>query len=249
MENIEKDNMPNKDVKSDHDMTPDRGMWIRPIARIQSDLKEKFGIPRQSGLVPELLARVVFEPAFADPAAVRGLEGFSHIWLIWEFSEAKRESFSPTVRPPRLGGNERMGVFATRSPFRPNALGLSCVELKGIETGPGKTLSLLVAGADLLDGTPVYDIKPYIPFADSRPEATGGFVDAQAWEKLEVDFPEPLLCRLPADKREAAKALLAEDPRPAYHDDPGREYGLIFAGFNIRFRVEDGRAKVTAVEA
>ena len=193
-------------------------MEIRPIAHIRSDFAEKFGIPRQSGLVESLEARVVFTPEFRNPDALRGIEGFSHLWLIWEFSRAKQEGFSPTVRPPRLGGNTRLGVFATRSPFRPNPLGLSCVRLLGVEETAREGTVLRVAGADLLDGTPIYDIKPYLPYADCRPEA--------------------LLARLPEGKRTAALGVLANDPRPHYQSDPERIYGLAFAGYELRFRVE-----------
>lgn len=212
-------------------------LQIRPVARIQSDFPEKFGIPRQSGLVPDLTARVVFEPEFADADAVRGLDNFSHIWLIWEFSEAG-PSGKLTVRPPRLGGNDRVGVFATRSPFRPNPIGLSCVKLVRIELDPVKGPVLHVAGADLMDGTPIYDIKPYLPYADCISGARGGLVPADT-RRLRVDFPEELAEKLPEEKRQAALGILEQDPRPAYHDDPDRIYGVGFAGHNIRFRVED----------
>jgi len=219
------------------------GLLIRPVARICSDFPEKFGIPRQSGLVPSLISRVVFEPEYADPSAVKGLEDFSHIWLIWEFTEAKRKGketetseWSPTVRPPRLGGNERMGVFATRSPFRPNSLGLSCVELKKIEYDPQKGPVLVVAGADLMDQTPIYDIKPYVPCADCIRDTRGGFTDTVERKLLHVDFPEPLRGRLPHDRVEAAIGILEQDPRPAYQSDPHRIYGVFFAGADIRFR-------------
>ena len=211
------------------------------IARIHSDFSEKFGIPRQSGLVEGLRARIVFEPEFRDPEAVRGLEEFSHIWLIWQFSQAVREGWSPTVRPPRLGGNKRLGVFATRSPFRPNALGLSAVRLEGIEQDPGLGPVLLVAGADLLDGTPIYDIKPYVPYADAHPEASGGFADRIERRRLTVDFPPHLLERVPEDKREGLTGVLAQDPRPAYQADPERIYGMAFAGLEVRFTVEGER--------
>lgn len=220
-------------------------MEIKPIAHIECDFKTKFGVPRQSGLVEELTARIVFAPAYRNRDALRGIEGFSHLWLIWGFSEAVRAdgSWSPTVRPPRLGGNARMGVFATRSPFRPNPLGLSCVRLlRATEDG-----ALEVAGADLLDGTPIYDVKPYVPYADCRPEASGGFA-SDAPKPLPVDFPEELQTKLPADKRAALAAVLAQDPRPRYQDDPERLYGLDFAGFNVRFRVADGAVFVVDVE-
>ena len=213
-------------------------MEIRPIAQIRSDFAEKFGIPRQSSLVESLEARVVFAPEFRNPDALRGIEGFSHLWLIWEFSRAKREGFSPTVRPPRLGGNTRLGVFATRSPFRPNPLGLSCVRLLGLEETAGQGTALRVAGADLLDGTPIYDIKPYLPYADCRPEAAGGWTGGEADRLLTVNCPEELLARLPEGKRTAALGVLANDPRPHYQSDPERIYGLAFAGYELRFRVE-----------
>ena len=208
-------------------------MEIRPIAHIRSDFAEKFGIPRQSGLVESLEARVVFTPEFRNPDALRGIEGFSHLWLIWEFSRAKREGFSPTVRPPRLGGNTRLGVFATRSPFRPNPLGLSCVRLLGLEETAGQGTALRVAGADLLDGTPIYDIKPYLPYADCRPEAEGGWTGGEADRLLTVNCPEE-----PEGKRAAALGVLANDPRPHYQSDPERVYGMAFAGYELRFRVE-----------
>lgn len=209
---------------------------IKPIARMCSDFPSKFGIPRQSGLVEELRSTVVFEPEFRNPDTLRGLEGFSHLWIIWQFSEAVRSNWSPTVRPPRLGGNTRMGVFATRSPFRPNNLGLSCVKLLGVEqTENGAVIH--VAGADLMDGTPIFDIKPYIPYSDSHPEALGGFADTAEDFLLEVEFPESLLRLLPEEKRAAAQAVLSHDPRPSYQRDSQRVYGLPFGGFDIRFTV------------
>lgn len=216
---------------------------LRVIARIRSDFQTKFGIPRQSGLVDALRAAVVFEPEFRSPDALRGIEGFSHLWLIWQFSEAVREEWSPTVRPPRLGGNERMGVFATRSPFRPNALGLSCVRLEGVEqTAEGPVL--LVAGADLMDGTPIYDIKPYLPYADCKTDASGGFAPQRGAE-LAVRIPDALLACVPEGKRAALRGVLAQDPRPHYQDDPARIYGMRFAGLEVRFRVADGVVEVT----
>ena len=210
---------------------------IKVIAHIRSDFKTKFGVPRQSGLVEALRARIVFEPEYRNADALRGIEGFSHLWLIWQFSEAVREDWSPTVRPPRLGGNERMGVFATRSPFRPNAIGLSCVRLDGVEqTAEGSVL--LVSGADLMDGTPIYDIKPYLPYADCRPEAEGGWTGGEADRLLTVNCPKALLARLPEGKRAAALGVLANDPRPHYQSDPERVYGMAFAGYELRFRVE-----------
>lgn len=212
---------------------------LQVIARMRSDFPTKFGIPRQSGLVDSLRSTIVFEPEFRNPDALRGLEGYSHLWLIWQFSQAVRAEWSPTVRPPRLGGNARMGVFATRSPFRPNSLGLSSVRLVGVEQTKDMGAVIHVAGADLMDGTPIFDIKPYIPYGDSHPEATGGFTDAAGDFLLNVDFPASLLQRLPESKREAALGVLSHDPRPAYQRKPGRIYGLSFAGFNLRFTVEN----------
>ena len=219
---------------------------IRPIARMRSDFPTKYGIPRQSGLVAELRSTIVFEPEFRNPDTLRGIDGFSHLWIIWQFSEAVRQDWSPTVRPPRLGGNTRMGVFATRSPFRPNNLGLSCVKLLGIEqTAEGPVIH--VAGADLMDGTPIFDIKPYIPYSDSHPEALGGFTDTAEDFLLEVNFPDELLQQLPEEKREAAIGVLSHDPRPSYQRKPGRVYGLTFAGFDIRFIVEDKALTVVSI--
>lgn len=210
---------------------------IRPIAKMRSDFPSKFGIPRQSGLVQELQSTIVFEPEFRNPDTLRGLEGYSHLWLIWQFSEAVRTDWSPTVRPPRLGGNTRMGVFATRSPFRPNNLGLSCVRLIGIEQTPNQGTVVHVAGADLMDGTPIFDIKPYVPYSDCHPDASGGFTDTAGEFLLQVDFPPALLAKLPENKREATIGVLSHDPRPSYQRDPDRVYGLPFAGFDIRFTV------------
>ena len=221
---------------------------MRVIARIRSDFAEKFGIPRQSGLVSALRSAVVFEPEFRNPDALRGIGDFSHLWLIWEFSEAIRESWSPTVRPPRLGGNERVGVFATRSPFRPNPIGLSCVRLEEVRQEPALGTILIVSGADLMDGTPIYDIKPYIPYADAHPEANGGFAQDAPQPTLTVDFPPDLLARVPADRREALRAVLALDPRPSYQNDPARIYGMHFADRNIRFTVKDNTLTVCVVE-
>ena len=211
---------------------------LTPIAHIRSDFPAKFGIPRQSGLVDSLRAAVVFEPPFRSPDALRGIEDFSHLWLIWQFSACAGQGWSPTVRPPRLGGNRRGGVFASRSPFRPNPLGLSCVRLVALETSPSLGPHLIVAGADLMDGTPIYDVKPYVPYADSHPEAAGGFTDTTPRRLLAVDFPEHLLPLVPADRREALAGVLANDPRPSYQNDPERLYGLVFAGLDVRFRVE-----------
>ena len=220
---------------------------IQVIARMRSDFPTKFGIPRQSGLVEELESTIVFEPEFRKPDALRGIEGFSHLWIIWQFSQAVREEWSPTVRPPRLGGNTRIGVFATRSPFRPNNLGLSCVKLLGIEETEKDGTVLHVAGADLMDGTPIFDIKPYIPYSDSFPEAIGGFTDTAAEYILDVDFPATLLEILPENKRQAAIGVLSHDPRPSYQRKPDRIYGLTFAGFDIRFTVKDNTLSVHEV--
>ena len=220
---------------------------INIIARMRSDFSTKFGIPRQSGLVEELRSTIVFEPEYRNPDALRGIEDFSHLWIIWQFSEAVRTEWSPTVRPPRLGGNTRMGVFATRSPFRPNNLGLSCVRLIGVEHTADNGTVLHVAGADLMDGTPIFDIKPYIPYADAHPEASGGFTDTAGDFILEVDFPAPLLEKLPKSKQDAAIAVLSHDPRPSYQRKPGRVYGLTFAGFDIRFTVEGTTLHVVEV--
>ena len=212
---------------------------ITPIAKMKSDFITKFGIPRQAGLVEELESTIVFEPDFRNADALRGIEGFSHLWIIWQFSQAVRQEWTPTVRPPRLGGNARMGVFATRSPFRPNNLGLSCVKLLGVEETEDSGTVLHVAGADLLDGTPIFDIKPYIPYSDAKPDALGGFTDTAGDFLLEVDFPAPLLEILPEKKRSAVVGVLSHDPRPSYQKDSDRVYGLSFAGFDIRFRVND----------
>ena len=220
--------------------------FIEPIAHIGTALPTKFGLPRQSGLVEALRARVVFEPLYRDPVAFRGLEGYSHIWLIWGFSENERDSWAATVKPPRLGGNRRMGVFATRSPYRPNALGLSCVELIEITHDEKLGPVLIVAGADLMDGTPIYDIKPYLPYTDSRPEAAGGFAEDVYDYALEVDFPPALLERIPPEHRQALLGLLAQDPRPAYIDDPARRYGFNYLTYDVRFTV-DGQ-KLTVVD-
>ncbi len=221
---------------------------IHPIARMRSDFPTKFGIPRQSGLVQELHATVVFEPEYRNSDALRGIEGFSHLWIIWQFSEAVREDWSPTVRPPRLGGNTRLGVFATRSPFRPNSLGLSCVKLLGLEETSDNGTVLHVGGADLMDGTPIFDIKPYTPYSDCHPEALGGFTDTAGDFLLNVNFPPALLALLPEEKRQAAIGVLSHDPRPSYQKDADRIYGIDFAGFNIRFRVQEHTLTVLSVE-
>ena len=220
---------------------------MKVIARIHTDFPTKFGIPRQSGLVEDLKSYVVFEPEYRDENALRGIEQFSHLWLIWQFSEAVRENWSPTVRPPRLGGNTRIGVFATRSPFRPNAIGLSSVKLEGVSRDPKLGPVLHLSCADLMDGTPILDIKPYIPFSDSHPEASGGYTEQTITHRLEVDFPSELLERVPEDKRKALAGVLEQDPRPSYQDDPGRIYGFAFSGMEIRFRVEGEKLTVTDI--
>ena len=224
------------------------GQQIQVIARMRSDFSEKFGIPRQSGLVEQLQSYIVFEPEFRNSDALRGIEGYTHLWLIWQFSQAMGKPWSPTVRPPRLGGNTRMGVFATRSPFRPNSLGLSCVRLLEVRHTPDKGDILVVGGADLLVGTPIFDIKPYLPYCDRHPEALGGFTDNAGDFLLDVVFPEALLERLPEEKRQAAIGVLSHDPRPSYQRSPGRVYGLSFAGFDIRFTVEENTLTVHDVE-
>lgn len=221
-------------------------MTIKPIAYIHTEFSEKFGVPRQSGLAGSLRGTIVFEPEFRNPDALRGLEGFSHLWLIWEFSANRSQGWQPTVRPPRLGGNERMGVFATRSPFRPNALGLSCVEMDHIDMdGP----VIYVKGADLMDGTPIYDIKPYIRYADARPHAKCGYVDALKEKSLKVVLPDELAAEI-SDKSLIPSLVetLSLDPRPSYHDDPERIYGLSFAGMNVRFKVFLGILTVVSVD-
>lgn len=223
-------------------------MELSPIAYIRSEFPTKFGIPRQSGLVSSLRAMIVFEPMYRNPDALRGIESFSHLWLIWEFSEVLRKGWSPTVRPPRLGGNTRIGVFATRSPFRPNPIGLSCVRLEQVCPDSKHGTVLLVSGADLMDGTPIYDIKPYIPYADAHPEAVGGFAQEAPVPTLQVDFPPQLLERVPEDRRQALIGVLALDPRPSYQDDPKRVYGMSFADRNIRFTVKGSILTVCAVE-
>ena len=225
------------------------GYRMAPIAILRSAFPEKFGIPRQSGLVPELRAEIVFAPAYRDPSALRGLEGFSHLWLIWVFSKAARSTWSPTVRPPRLGGNERMGVFATRSPFRPNPIGLSSVRLEGIDLhGPDGPV-LHVSGADLLDGTPILDIKPYLPYTDAHPDAAEGFTARHQDYTLTVECPPALLAQVPEALRPGLLGVLAQDPRPSYQDDPARVYGMAFAGLDVRFTVAGDVLTVVAVTA
>ena len=217
-------------------------MEIKPIAYIRTEFAEKFGIPRQSGLAEGLRGRIIFEAEYRNPDALRGLDGFSHLWLIWEFSANRGgRQWQPTVRPPRLGGNQHMGVFATRSPFRPNPLGLSCVEVESVELEGPDGPEIIVKGADLMDGTPIYDIKPYIKYADSRPEAVCGYVDSLSEKKADVVLPEDLAARVPDPA--ALAEVLSLDPRPSYHDDPQREYGMTFSGYNVKFKVDDGPEK------
>jgi len=220
---------------------------VKIIARIQCDFKEKFGIPRQSGLVPYTRARIVFEPEYRNADALRGIEAYSHLWLIWSFSKAEREGWSPTVRPPRLGGNTRVGVFATRSPFRPNAIGLSSVTLEDIQMHTPDGPVLIVGGADLLDGTPIYDIKPYLPYVDCHPEARGGFSQRTADYALRVVFPEALESRIEEEKRQAVRGVLAGDPRPSYQHDPERVYGVRYAQYNVKFTVDEDMLTVIDV--
>ena len=220
---------------------------IKVIARIQSDFPTKFGIPRQSGLVESLKAKIVFEPEYRNADALRGMEEYSHLWLIWEFSEAKRDTWSPTVRPPRLGGNKRMGVFATRSPFRPNPIGLSCVKLESIDYSAENGPVIIVSGADLLDGTPIYDIKPYLPFVDSQPEAVGGFADTVKDDQLKVQCSEEITAQIPEQHRQAVLDILAQDPRPHYQQDPDRIYGMEFADMEIKFRVEENTLTICEI--
>ena len=217
------------------------------IARIRTDFPTKFGIPRQSGLA-DAPARIIFEPEYRNADALRGIEGYTHLWLLWHFSEAERDGWSPTVRPPKLGGNQRMGVFATRSPFRPNAIGLSSVRLERVELHTPDGPVLQVRGADLMDGTPILDIKPYLPYTDAHPDAAGGFAAQALQQTVAVACPPALLARLPADRRQALLDVLAQDPRPGYQHEPGRVYGFPFAGFEVRFTVEDGRLTVVSIE-
>ena len=220
---------------------------ILPIAVAKTDFKEKFGIPRQSGRAPSLTAEIVFYPEYSQEEAVRGIEGFSHLWVLFEFSKAKDAPYSPTVRPPRLGGNTRVGVFASRSPYRPNRIGLSCVKLEQVKRTEN-AIVLVVSGADLVDGTPIYDIKPYLPFCDCVQDAVGGYADEQSAYKLQVEFHESLLEKLPKDKRDALCECLADDPRPSYQDEPERVYGMSFAGFEIKFKVNKNTLTVISVE-
>ncbi len=222
-------------------------MDLKVIAHLRCDFTAKFGIPRQSGLVEEVRAKIVFTPEYRNADALRGLDGYSHLWLIWEFSEAQQEGWSPTVRPPRLGGNTRMGVFATRSPYRPNALGLSSVKIEEIALSTPDGPVVTVSGADLLDGTPIFDIKPYLPYTDAHPDATGGFAFGPGEGTVEVDCPAALLETVPAEKRQVLLALLAQDPRPGYSKDPNRVYGMEYAGLDVRFTVSDGRLEVKRI--
>lgn len=219
---------------------------MKIIARIRNPYDSKFGVPRQSGLVGQVISTIVFEPEYRYAEALRGIEEYSHLWLIWSFDKAEREGWSPTVRPPRLGGNQRVGVFATRSPYRPNAIGLSCVKLEGVEKGSEGTV-LKVSGADLMNGTPIYDIKPYLPYADCHPEATGGFTDRTAKRTVKVEIPDGVSGRMNTEDLEALKAVLREDPRPAYQDDPERTYAFEFGGKHVEFRVEQGILTVTEI--
>ena len=222
---------------------------MKPIARIHTDFPTKFGIPRQSGIIVSLQGRIVFEPEYRNAEAVRGLEEFSHIWLIWEFSEAVRDEWLPTVRPPRLGGNVRKGVFATRSPFRPNPIGLSSVKLERVEINPKLGPVLHVSGADLMDGTPIYDIKPYIAYTDSHPDAVSGFASTPAEYLLDVDFSEELLQQVSESRRKSLIDVLAHDPRPQYQDDSNRVYGMEFGGMEVKFKVEGMQLTVLDIKS
>lgn len=217
------------------------------IAHIRTDFTSKFGIPRQSGLVDELEATIIFEPEYRNPDALRGLDEYTHLWLLWQFSECADKEWTPTVRPPRLGGNKRMGVFATRSPFRPNPIGLSCVKLLGIEKTEKYGYVIRVSGADLLDGTPIYDIKPYLPYVDSHPEASNGFALDEKEGRLNVEIPDELIKKISPEKQAALKAVLAQDPRPGYQDIPDRIYGIEFAGYDVRFVIENNILTVVEI--
>ena len=229
---------------------PTESDTIKIIAHIHTEFNTKFGVPRQSGIIDSLRGRIVFEPEYRVADALRGIEGFSHLWLIWQFSEARRDSWSPTVRPPRLGGNTRMGVFATRSPFRPNAIGLSSVRLIDVDYTSPDAPAIIVAGADLINGTPIIDIKPYLPYTDSHPDATGGFTDTntQAMQPLEVNIPENLACRIGADTLAALRGTLACDPRPRYQHDPERIYGMTFANREVKFKVDGTTVTVISID-
>ena len=221
---------------------------IKPIAYIKTDFSQKFGIPRQSGRVDSLRAKIIFLPEYRNREALRGIEGFSHLWLIFDFSLAHRDEWSPTVRPPRLGGNRRVGVFASRSPFRPNPLGLSCVELISVESDAENGEVLIVGGADLVDNTPIFDIKPYLPYSDAKPNAKAGYAGDEVSHKLDVDFPKELLNIISECKREPLIACLADDPRPSYQNDSNRTYKMLFAGYNIGFTVNCMKLTVVSVD-
>ena len=221
-------------------------MEVKMIGRIHTDFVTKFGVPRQSGLVPELMGKIVLEPEYRNPDAFRGLEEFSHLWLVWEFSEAVRPEWSPTVRPPRLGGNQRVGVFATRSPFRPNPIGLSCVKLEQIDLRDARKPVIWVSGVDMMDGTPIYDIKPYLPYADSHPGAKGGFTDGTQVRRVKVEFPEELVAasEISGEKLQALRGVLEQDPRPRYQKDPERIYGMSFGEYEVKFTVQENVLRV-----
>ena len=221
---------------------------VEPIAYIRTDFSDKFGIPRQSGRAPSLMGRIVFEPKFRTPDAIRGIEGFSHLWLIFDFSKAHREGFSPVVRPPRLGGNRRVGVFASRSPFRPNPIGLTCVKLERVEFDENEGHVLIVSGVDLLNMTPIIDIKPYIPFADSHPDAVGSYADEESGHKLHVVFPDALLSIIPENKRAALIECLSDDPRPSYQHDPNRKYSMRYSSFDVHFHINGSTLEVVGVD-
>ena len=227
--------------------TNEQGIFIKPIGYIRSDFKDKFGVPRQSGRAPSLRAEIIFYPEYRNPEALREIDGFSHLWLIFDFSLAHREGWSATVRPPRLGGNKRVGVFASRSPFRPNPIGLSCVRLEKVENTENGSI-LVISGADLVDGTPIFDVKPYLPLSDCQKDAVGGYSEKSENYRLNVVFPNELLSLLPTEKREGLIECLAEDPRPSYQDDPERIYGMSFADFQIKFRVEKDTLTVTNIQ-
>ena len=221
-------------------------MEMKMIGRIHTDFVTKFGVPRQSGLVPELMGKIVLEPEYRNPDAFRGLEEFSHLWLVWEFSEAVRPEWSPTVRPPRLGGNQRVGVFATRSPFRPNPIGLSCVKLEQIDLRDARKPVIWVSGVDMMDGTPIYDIKPYLPYADSHPGAKGGFTDGTEVRRVKVEFPGELVAasEISGEKLQALRGVLEQDPRPRYQKDPERIYGMSFGEYEVKFTVQENVLRV-----
>ncbi len=236
-----------KPKKKLYNIDMEKGLFIKPVAYIRNDYKEKFGIPRQSGRAPSVLSEIVFEKEYQNPDALREIEGFSHLWLLFDFSLSHRGEWSATVRPPRLGGNARVGVFASRSPFRPNPIGLSCVRLLRVEKRDKDGLVLMVSGADLLDGTPIFDVKPYLPFADCIDDATGGYASAHENHGLQVDFPQGLLCKIDEDKRQGLLEILADDPRPSYQDDE-RIYGMRFGDYEIKFSVNGGILHILSVE-